>query len=88
MAFLLLAILPLLHDPPFASYPNRHSSFTYVDIIVLYGVSMPGDFEGLETSASTTLPFYRTDVMEMVEGAETWRLQDGRGLRQEELRYV
>lgn len=49
---------------------------------------MPGDFEGLETPASTALPFYRTDVMEMVECAKTWSLQDERGLQQEELRYV
>lgn len=47
-----------------------------------------GPFEDVETPASTSLPFYRTEIKDLMERAGTWRLQEGRDLQQEDSRYV
>ena len=49
---------------------------------------MPAFLEDVETPASTSLPFYRTEVKDLMERTGTWRLQDGGGFQQDRLRYV
>lgn len=51
-------------------------------------MNMPGTFEVVEVRASPSLPFYQTDVGDVMEHARTWREQNEGAVHPEPSRYA